>query len=79
MLAVAHSIDRLMESGVLRNHADAAQMLGVTRARMTQIMNLLVLQVELQERVLLGDVRVRERGLRSKSHAGRAATPCRGP
>lgn len=52
-LALAHHLDRLIERGVLRDYADAAKVLGVTRARVTQIMDLLGMAVEKQEETLL--------------------------
>ena len=63
-LALAHHVERLVEDGTLRDYADAARVLGVTRARMTQVMNLLALSPALQERVLDGTLRVSERRLR---------------
>ena len=51
-LALAHEIDAKILAGELRDLADAARALGVTRARMTQIMNLLLLAPEIQEAIL---------------------------
>ena len=51
-LALAHRIDRMIRSGELRDLADAARAIGVTRARMTQVMNLLLLAPEIQEAIL---------------------------
>ncbi len=53
-LALAHHIESLIEAGELRDYAAAARALGLTRARMTQVMNLLLLAPEVQERVLSG-------------------------
>lgn len=52
LLALAHRINQMIQSGELRDLADAARAIGVTRARMTQIMNLLLLAPELQEAIL---------------------------
>ena len=52
MLALAHKIAAAIGSGHLRDQADAAQRLGVTRARVTQLAALLHLAPDLQERVL---------------------------
>lgn len=52
MLALAHKIDGMIRAGELRDLADAARVVGVTRARMTQIMNLLLLAPEIQEEIL---------------------------
>ena len=51
-LALAHRIDGMIRAGELRNLADAARAIGVTRARMTQIVNLLLLAPEIQEAIL---------------------------
>ncbi len=42
-LALAHRIDGMIRAGELRDLADAARAIGVTRSRVTQIMNLLLL------------------------------------
>lgn len=64
MLALAYHVERLIEDGRLRDYAHAAQLLGITRARMTQVMNLLFLPVSDQEAVLLGRSTTTERQLR---------------
>ena len=67
-LALAHYIERLIQDGRLRNYAQAAAVLGVTRARMSQLMDLALLGAEVQERVLLGLSRFCERDLRGCSN-----------
>ncbi len=52
LLALAHAIDARIRAGELRDLAAAAKACGVTRARMTQIMNLLLLAPEIQEEIL---------------------------
>jgi len=52
MLALAHKIDRMIRDGELQDLAEAARAVGVTRARMTQIANLLLLAPEIQEAIL---------------------------
>ncbi len=52
LLALAHRIDGMIRSGELKDWAEAAQVLGVTRARMTQIANLMLLSPEIQEAIL---------------------------
>jgi len=52
LLALAHRIDALVAAGELRDLADAARVLGLTRARVTQLMNLLLLAPELQLAVM---------------------------
>ncbi len=51
-LALAHDLQRRLDSGEFRDFADMAQALGFTRARITQIMDLLLLAPCLQERLL---------------------------
>ena len=52
LLALAHHIDRLVEEGRLRDYAEAAGVLGLTRARVTQVMNLMLLAPEIQDAVV---------------------------
>ena len=68
-LALAHRIAREVEAGVYRDYADVARRHGLTRARLTQIMNLLLLAPDIQEEVLalefaVGRQPVTERTLR---------------
>ncbi len=64
MLALAHHVERLVEAGELTGYAEAARSLGLTRARMTQVMNLLLLAPEIQEQVLVRKINGSERRLR---------------
>ncbi len=64
MLALAHHVERLVEAGELESYSAAADALGLTRARLTQVMNLLLLAPEIQERILTGDLRASERRFR---------------
>ena len=52
LLALAHRIDGMIRAGELKDWAEAARMIGVTRARMTQIGNLMLLTPEIQEQIL---------------------------
>ena len=52
MLALAHVTDGRIRAGEFRDMADAARAIGITRARMTQLMNLLLLAPEVQEAIL---------------------------
>ena len=52
MLALAHRIDQLIQTGELRDYADAAKVMGLNRARVTQIVNLLMLAPDIQEAIL---------------------------
>lgn len=68
-LALAHHIEHLVETGMLTNYADAARRLGVSRARLSQLLDLLLLSPELQARVLAGEVDCSERRIRPVAHA----------
>ncbi len=57
--------EKLVEQGAVASYADAARQLGVTRARMTQITNLLNLPPRVQEGLLLGDLHFSERRIRA--------------
>ncbi len=70
MLALAHYVERLVEEGAVASYADAARQLGVSRARMTQILNLLNLPPRVQEGLLLGDLHLSERRIRALVGSG---------
>jgi hypothetical protein len=52
LLALAHRFDRLLQDGVVADQADLARLGHVSRARVTQIMNLLQLAPDIQEAIL---------------------------
>jgi predicted XRE-type DNA-binding protein len=52
MLALAHKIQDAIESGVVQDQAEVARRLGLTRARITQLMDLTLLAPEIQEEIL---------------------------
>jgi hypothetical protein len=52
-LALAYWIERRIEDGSLKGYADAARQLGVTRARVAQIVDLALLPPPVQEALLL--------------------------
>jgi hypothetical protein len=52
LLALAHRIDALIAAGELRDLADAARVLGLTRARVTQISSLALLAPAIQAEIL---------------------------
>jgi len=64
MLALAHHVERLIEAGELSGYAEAARSLGLTRARLTQVMKLLLLAPQIQEKVLTGKLDGTERSFR---------------
>lgn len=55
-MALAYYVERLVESGQLRNYVHAARVLGVTTSRSSQITELLNLPAEEQERILMAPV-----------------------
>lgn len=63
-LALAHYIERLIDQGRLRDYADAARRLGLTRARVSQVMDLLHLAPAVQASILSGELSWSERRLR---------------
>jgi hypothetical protein len=52
MLALAHKIRESIARGKVRDQADVARRLGFTRARLTYLLDLLLLAPDVQERVL---------------------------
>jgi hypothetical protein len=52
LLALAHRFEALVQNGEVRDYADLARLGHVTRARLTQIMNLLNLAPSIQEEIL---------------------------
>ncbi len=70
MLALAHHIQSAIDRGVVADRATVARKLGFTRARITQLLDLLLLAPDIQARVLEleavdGVEPMSERGLRS--------------
>jgi len=51
-LAFAHKIEGMIRAGEVKDWADAARLAGVTRARMTQFANLLLLAPSIQVQLL---------------------------
>ena len=52
MLALAHKIQDAIDRGVARDRAEVARRLGLTRARVTQIMDLTLLAPDIQAQLL---------------------------
>jgi len=63
-LALAHLIERKIEKGEFKDFAAAAKVLHVSRARLSQILNLLNLAPSIQDQVLAGGHALTERLLR---------------
>ena len=69
MLALAHEFQRLIDAGEVPDRAALAAQVGLTRARVTQIMDLLLLAPDIQEAVLLdAEFPCTERQLRRATH-----------
>lgn len=60
-LALAHTLDRRVRSGEFGDYAAMARGLGLTRARVTQLMDLLLLAPDIQEEILALQVATGER------------------
>jgi len=76
LMALAIHFDELIRQGIVRDYADLARLGGVTRARITQIMNLLNLPSWKQEEILFlhggqGRDRLTERQLRQFTVSGK--------
>src|SRR5688572_6482537 len=73
LMALAIRFDQMIRDGVVADQAELARLGHVTRARLTQVMNLLALAPDIQEAILLldptshGRDRICERDLRSIS------------
>lgn len=75
MLALGHHLQRLIDQGLVADRAGLARKLGLTRARVTQLLDLLLLAPDLQVAVLDleavdGIEPMVERALRTVAHAG---------
>jgi len=74
LLALAHHIQELLNTGQVKDLAEVARRGRVTRARVTQIMNLLLLAPDIQEEILLfpqiieGRDALTERSIRTVVH-----------
>jgi hypothetical protein len=54
VLALAHHWHGLIQSGAVRDQAELARLVGVNRARVSQVMSLLWLAPDIQETVING-------------------------
>ena len=55
ILALAHKIQVAIDHGVVRDRADVANRLGLTRARVTQLLDLNLLAPDIQEQILFAE------------------------
>jgi len=74
MLALAHHLQRAIDNGVLADRATVARAFGLSRARVTQLLDLLLLAPDIQELVLTSEAinsvePMRERDLRAVCRA----------
>jgi hypothetical protein len=69
-LALAHRIRNEILSGEIQSQADAARKLGLTRARLSQILELTNLAPEIQEEILFLEVIDRREPLRERALRG---------
>lgn len=53
LLALAHRWEHMIEHGVVADYAEIAATMGLSRARISQIMDLLYLAPEIQESILM--------------------------
>lgn len=70
MLALAHECEALITARVVADRAELAGVLGFTRARVTQLMDLTLLAPDIQEEILVAEVEpgrdaITERALRA--------------
>ena len=68
LMALALRFDRLIKEGEITDQADLARLGNVSRARVTQIMNLLQLAPEIQEAILFLPVTVKGRDPIRENH-----------
>ena len=65
LLALAHHMERQLSRGAVRSQKELAARMGITGARVTQIMNMTLLAPEIQEEMLFNqNQRITERCLR---------------
>lgn len=56
ILALAHEMDRMIETGAVRDRAEMARVTGFDDSRISQIMNLMWLAPDIQEAILLTEI-----------------------
>jgi hypothetical protein len=59
MLVLGYHFERLVREGKVKNYAEIARLTGMSRARVTQISNLMLLDPSMQGRILLERVQQR--------------------
>jgi hypothetical protein len=81
MLALAHKIQQAIDRGAVQDRAEVARRLGLTRARLTQLLDLTLLAPDIQASILElqsvdGVEPMSERALRDIVHAENWAVQC---
>jgi hypothetical protein len=76
LLALAHKFEGMLDRGEVESMADLARLGRVSRARITQIMDLLMLAPEIQEEVLFGGVEMSLRELKMVVRQGSWEKQC---
>jgi len=69
ILALAYHFDDMIRDGTVRGQAEIARLMRVTRARVTQVMTLLLLAPDIQEEILGGDAGNAAKGFPSERRA----------
>lgn len=67
MLALAHTMNALLRDRTVADQRELAELMGLTRARVTQLLDLILLAPDIQERILVapnGCEGITERALR---------------
>ena len=64
LLALAHHLQGLIDKGVVNDYADIARLSNLSRARLSQIMNLTLLAPQIQEEILFSCDRINEKSVR---------------
>ncbi len=70
-LALAHALQRRVDAGEFADHASMARALGFTRARISQMMDLLLLAPVVQEEILFLEVPPGEQPISERACATR--------
>jgi len=52
LMALAHHLQELIDQGIVHDYADIARLTGLSRARLTQIMNFRLLAPQIQEDII---------------------------
>jgi hypothetical protein len=66
MLAVAYQMERMIETGIVRDRAEMARVTGFDDSRISQIMNLLWLAPDIQETLLVTEIAEGRDGVSAK-------------